>query len=717
MDMQVRPDGLVRLYIGLGNSGRLPGVASGTITSCPGGAFLDLDPGRTEAVLDGHGVSVEATAPETGILAGRNVLMGLRHGESAEVVASWLEYHVREHGADAALILDRSAPEDATGYLEDLTRLAGRCAGLECLLVVTTSVPLGRASQPSLTHPVHAPAAPGKPRMTLPSPDLWLSPLDDTLVFEALHRRFLSQARAVLNLDVCDLLLPSGAERVFDQCLLHRGQYISLTGREVYPWRLRKGQAPTFGDHICTQFDQAAQRRRWAISPKDAPDAIWRMTRIVGPAAVEAGFNLVRCMAIRHPGVAVSALVPKSGLVEDDTLIALARDRFGHDPVRAPQVELRRREGGAGHTTIVTCMKDEGPFILEWIAYHRAIGIDRYLVYTNDCSDGTDKMLDLLQARGLVTHRDNPYRESGLKPQHAALQAAEAEDLVDTADWLICMDVDEFLNIHAGEGRIQDLYAAAGEANMISATWRLFGNGDISAFSDQSVLEQFTRCAPELAPKPHQAWGFKTLFRHIGCFRKLGVHRPKGLVPQLKDKILWVNGSGQPMPETALRTAWRSTTDTYGYGLVTLNHYACRSAESFLVKRDRGRVNHVGRDQGLKYWFRMNNNAVEDRSIQRMLPSMRAELNRLLADPEIAAAHAASVAQHRAKVSDLRARADYAAFFGELTTDRMRRLSRLHAHFGSGVFWSGPEVVPDEILARDPDDDFFFTVEPTGSGH
>ena len=43
-----------------------------------------------------------------------------------------------------------------------------------------------------------------------------------------------------------------------------------------------------------------------------------------------------------------------------------------------------------------------------------------------------------------------------------------------------------------------------------------------------------------------------------------------------------------------------------------LNHYAVRSAESFLVKRDRGRVNHVDRDQGLNYWFRMNHNADSD---------------------------------------------------------------------------------------------------------
>ena len=74
---------------------------------------------------------------------------------------------------------------------------------------------------------------------------------------------------------------------------------------------------------------------------------------------------------------------------------------------------------------------------------------------------------------------------------------------------------------------------------------------------------------------------------------------------------------------------WRSTSTTYGYGLVQLNHYAVRSAESFLVKRNRGRVNHMDRDQGLAYWFRMNNNYAEDRSITRMIPKMCEELDKL----------------------------------------------------------------------------------------
>lgn len=81
----------------------------------------------------------------------------------------------------------------------------------------------------------------------------------------------------------------------------------------------------------------------------------------------------------------------------------------------------------------------------------------------------------------------------------------------------------------------------------------------------------------------------------------MGVHRPKGLQPQLLKHIRWVNGSGKALSKSDFRNAWRSTKNTYGYDLVSLNHYAVHNADSFLVKRDRGRVNHVDRDQGLAY--------------------------------------------------------------------------------------------------------------------
>ncbi len=673
----------------------------------------------TMALKDGA-LRLPVTAPETDMFADMNVCVAERNGEPIEVIEEWVAYHVSQVGLQGLILIDREPPKSERGFEKKLARFAEK-SGLSALVHLKCEVPLGREDLPPASHPFNAPDAPGKDRMEELPTDPWTAPLVDLQIYELLKWRFLGRARAVMNLDLTDLLQPgqNPFKTVHDSSV----GVIQLMGQRIYPWRVRPSKTPMFGDHICRQFENPRANRRWCVAPaRLGSEKVWRFVRIVDATpAPEETANFWRAMAIRHPKNTAAEIVPKTSLIEDERLLEMADDVWGHNPVRAPESRMEDAPAAAikgGRTLIVTCMKNEGPFILEWIAYHRAIGVDDFLVYTNDCNDGTDELLNLLMDRGILQRRDNKFHGTDLKPQHWALAASDKEPILKNAGWVISMDVDEFINVHVGEGRLDDLYKAVGDANMISCTWRLFGNGDVHEYRDDFLIDQFVRCAPELCRKPHQAWGFKTLFRNVGIYKKMGVHRPKGLKPDLWDQIRWVNGSGKPMPKKLIRNGWRSTTDSYGYDLVTLNHYAVRSAESFLVKRDRGRVNHVDRDQGLSYWFRMNNNWEEDRSIQTKRDLLKAEFDTLMADPELRAAHEYSVAQHKSKIAELKATENYSKFYAELTGERMENLSRMHNYFGANVFLVGPESVPDEIaLQEEVEPDFFFTVERAKTTH
>ncbi|MDO9526444.1 MAG: glycosyltransferase family 2 protein, partial [Gemmobacter sp.] len=460
---------------------------------------------------------------ERALFAGLNTALAFRLEEPADTVADWLAYHATHHGLQAAVIVDRAPPGDkASSFVHDLsTALDARGVSGVRIVVVDPGVPLGKPDMAPENHPWMAPDAPGKDRMTPPDPDPWRAPLGEGLMLELLKWWFLADARAVLLLDVTDLLVPAGkmgtdtgvetdGVNAFDACVAASGGVILLVGRRIYPWRVRQGRVAHFGDHICRQFDARRGIARWGVAPAKAGlDNTWRLIR-VSYAKPDPGVVVPfwRAMAVRVPARASSELAPKTSLIEHPDLIALATGPLGWKPVRAPVSEAKRET--SDRTAIVTTMKNEGPFILEWIAYHRAIGVQDFLVYTNDCTDGTDTMLDLLQAKGIVQHRVNPWVPGGeLKPQHAALQAAESEPLIQNAGWAICMDVDEFINIKLGDGRLPTLFAAMETAlpgaNMISLTWRLFGNSDVDGYEDRFLLDQFDRCAPEVVRKPHQA--------------------------------------------------------------------------------------------------------------------------------------------------------------------------------------------------------------------
>ena len=686
--------------------------------SASGAAFVTYEvpetSGSTFKIADWT-INLAPAEQELTAMEGHNALAAVRNGETAETVLDWLAYHIEDQKVDAAVILDRAKPGSDTAFANKL-RTGLRTRDLPCRVVLLSSeVALGRPDFPAEADPYCLPEAPGKDRMAEPAPSPWDSPLGAPVIYEILRARFLGRARAVANIDVHDLIIP-GDTTIFDAAVSAKGGLITLVGQHCYPWRVRKDEPVQFADHTCVQFDAGPSRQRWCIAPSKSPtEAVWRLVRVAHAAPdITQTRSFFRHIALRHPTPTISKLVPKSSLIEHPPLLQQSTERFGHNPVRMPEIKLTEQSGKRGKCAIVTTMKNEGPFILEWLAYHRAIGVDDFLIYTNDCSDGTDTMLQMLQDKGFLQHRENPFRKSGSKPQHAALQAAEDEPVIRDATWLACVDVDEFINIKTGDGTLDALFAAVPDANMIAMTWRLFGNSDVHEFEDRPVTEQFLLCAPEISRKPHQAWGFKTLFRNIGLFKKLGVHRPKGLKPQLWKKINWVNGSGKPLPREVYRNGWRSTIETYGYDLVQLNHYSVRSAESFLVKRDRGRVNHVKRDQGLAYWFRMNNNAETETSIQCRLPKMHEELARLLADPDIAAAHSDCVARHGNKIKELRATQKYAAFYDDLTSTRMEKLSRLHGHFEASVFLAGPGSIPDEVLSLDPEAKWYIRADRQG---
>jgi hypothetical protein len=335
--------------------------------------------------------------------------------------------------------------------------------------------------------------------------------------------------------------------------------------------------------------------------------------------------------------------------------------RFGYLPdPPAPQRDDR--------VLIVTGMRNEAPHILEWVAYHLAIGVTHFLVYTNDCDDATDALLDRLATLGHVTRRPNPARQ-GQRRQHAIFNACPREAVCRDADWIVPIDCDEFINVHVGAGHLSDLFAAANRPNMISITWKFFGSAGVTRFEDRPVIEQFTRCAPRFLPKPRLGWGFKTMYHNALGFAKPGTHVPRQIDPAMRDRLRWVNGSGRTMPADALEAKqWMSNKATVGYRLVTLNHYVLRSAEAYLVKRDRGRINHQIDDQGLYYWVRRNYNSEEDRRMRDRAALMRPVLDRLMADAELARLHAEGVAWHRERTRQLLERPDYRHLYDEITS-------------------------------------------------
>ena len=48
---------------------------------------------------------------------------------------------------------------------------------------------------------------------------------------------------------------------------------------------------------------------------------------------------------------------------------------------------------------VCAIFKDEGPYLLEWLAFHKLIGVDLFFLYDNDSSDGGSDIIAAIRLR------------------------------------------------------------------------------------------------------------------------------------------------------------------------------------------------------------------------------------------------------------------------------------------------------------------------------
>ena len=319
-------------------------------------------------------------------------------------------------------------------------------------------------------------------------------------------------------------------------------------------------------------------------------------------------------------------------------------------------------------TCLLSAMRNEGPDLLEWMAWHRLIGFDRIVVWTNDCTDGSDALLDALAGIGWVTHhRHHPAPGASVQGDVATLALQDPQ--VAGADWLMWLDADEFLRVNTGAGRLPDLVAALGDADGIAVNWRLFGDSGHDRSPPGLVTECFTRAAPL---KTRLNRSVKTFHRVDHRIARLFIHRPvwhEDAAPP----VTLLTGGGAVLSQDFIHRPKENGNPQemvdkgqQDWSLAQVNHYAVKALERVAAKKLRGDGLYADWSNrfDFRYLKRFNRNDEVDTTIFPQLPALKAEIARALSDATVAAAYADCTARFRAMLDGL---AQETAF---LATDR-----------------------------------------------
>ncbi|MEL7214393.1 MAG: glycosyltransferase family 2 protein [Pseudomonadota bacterium] len=81
-----------------------------------------------------------------------------------------------------------------------------------------------------------------------------------------------------------------------------------------------------------------------------------------------------------------------------------------------PLLDTNRERSRYGRLLAVTRMRNEGPFVVEWVAHYIALGFTDIMVAYNNCTDYTNDVIETLGRLGFITPINNEKGRGAPQP-------------------------------------------------------------------------------------------------------------------------------------------------------------------------------------------------------------------------------------------------------------------------------------------------------------
>ncbi len=284
-------------------------------------------------------------------------------------------------------------------------------------------------------------------------------------------------------------------------------------------------------------------------------------------------------------------------------------------------------------------MRNEGPFIVEWVCWYRMLGFD-VLISSNDCTDHSPQLLDALAAAGWIRHLPHQPR-AGEPPKMSAYRTWHQDPLYTAANWVLTCDVDEFLVLHQHDTIAQLLGPPPHNYRAIAFSWKCFGTSNREKFVDGWVHRQFQRCGMGHLRINRQ---FKSLVRSPMDFTRPGAHFPHGLKhgDWSADDNRVLQASGSVLPEFANPAAHprrfleQSQID---HSVAQMNHYITRTPDSYALKRGMPCASALNDRYTDAFFEKHNKNGMIDTSAMRFTDAFKAMHAAAMQTPDVKRLH------------------------------------------------------------------------------
>jgi hypothetical protein len=220
------------------------------------------------------------------------------------------------------------------------------------------------------------------------------------------------------------------------------------------------------------------------------------------------------------------------------------------------------------YLTVCVIVKDEDPYLAEFINFHLKAGVEHFYIYDNQSKV---RARDVIQKAGLLEHvtvTDFPGKNRLVKSYDHCLKHYGAY-----SKWISFLDMDEFIVAKSTQGNIPVFLKDYENYGAVVINWQLFGSGHHLKRTNRPQMESYTLKAEE---------DFN-VNRHIKSIVQPRYVKEAANAHHFKYKkgYFAVNENFEPV---------QGSQADVSINKIQINHYYCRSFEEYEEKVNRGRA-------------------------------------------------------------------------------------------------------------------------------
>lgn len=265
------------------------------------------------------------------------------------------------------------------------------------------------------------------------------------------------------------------------------------------------------------------------------------------------------------------------------------------------------------YLAIACVAKNEGPYLKEWIEYHKLVGVDRFYFYDNESDDDTKEILEPYIKNGTVVYHFLPNH-----PITRQFQGIEAyNDAIykyrDRTRWMAIIDIDEFI-VPVEKNSIPEFLEDFEQYPAVAVNWVCFdSNGHEKKPTAHGGLltANYTRVR-----KDHNI-NSESTDRRVKC-----IVNPKQVVNYISEHYGLLYRNFVPVTENFERTRGMSTM-YHSSAKIRINHYRMKSLEEYINKVTRNQKSTQNVYKFNKDWINFPEETEEDLVIQKYVPKLK----------------------------------------------------------------------------------------------